>query len=428
MNFLETHQNWRYISIRKILQLCFLYLMAMMTGTYYYNTYPLNVKYIVLLLAGGCVLLRYVKISNQTKLALICLIASILMSRMFSGGIGLAALLDFVCPLLLIECAYKVDEENFATRYVKFTVIFATASIVFFCLALANYNVFSTIMSLISRKYQYANGMTCYESFFYGYLPENWFFNQRNDSIFSESAQYSIMLNSTLWILLFSNDSLKMSEKEKKRALTIVLIALVTCMSTTGYVCTLVMFACVLLQKHNDIKHKIYLYAGLIGIGIAADYFARGTDSILQKIVLDKMFSTSGTMDLTASTGMYRVSTITACLEIFMRKPFGAGYDVVNSYVNRYSLTGEASAGGGFARALAVYGIITITILIVWMLYNSKRNIQGILPTIAFWFFYIWTSFAQASVAYPMIFVPLYVVSLDRFTDSFDYEDRGDMI
>ena len=275
MNFLETHQNWRYISIRKILQLCFLYLMAMMTGTYYYNTYPLNVKYIVLLLAGGCVLLRYVKISNQTKLALICLIASILMSRMLSGGIGLAALLDFVCPLLLIECAYKVDEENFATRYVKFTVVFATASIVFFCLALANYNVFSTIMSLISRKYQYANGMTCYESFFYGYLPENWFFNQRNDSIFSESAQYSIMLNSTLWILLFSNDSLKMSEKGKKRALTIVLIALVTCMSTTGYVCTLVMFACVLLQKHNDIKHKIYLYAGLIGIGIAVDYFAR---------------------------------------------------------------------------------------------------------------------------------------------------------
>lgn len=428
MNFLETHQNWRYISVRKILQLCFLYLMAMMTGTYYYNTYPLNVKYIVLLLAGGCVLLRYVKISNQTKLALICLIASILMSRMLSGGIGLAALLDFVCPLLLIECAYKVDEENFATRYVKFTVIFATASIVFFCLALANYNVFSTIMSLISRKYQYANGMTCYESFFYGYLPENWFFNQRNDSIFSESAQYSIMLNSTLWILLFSKDSLKMSEKEKKRALTIVLIALVTCMSTTGYVCTLVMFACVLLQKHNDIKHKIYLYAGLIGIGIAVDYFARGTDSILQKIVLDKMFSTSGTMDLTASTGMYRVSTITACLEIFMRKPFGAGYDVVNSYVNRYSLTGEASAGGGFARALAVYGIITITILIVWMLYNSKRNIQGILPTIAFWFFYIWTSFAQASVAYPMIFVPLYVVSLDRFIASFNNQDRGDMI
>lgn len=188
------------------------------------------------------------------------------------------------------------------------------------------------------------------------------------------------------------------------------------------------MFACVLLQKHNDIKHKIYLYAGLIGIGIAVDYFARGTDSILQKIVLDKMFSTSGTMDLTASTGMYRVSTITACLEIFMRKPFGAGYDVVNSYVNRYSLTGEASAGGGFARALAVYGIITITILIVWMLYNSKRNRQGILPTIAFWFFYIWTSFAQASVAYPMIFVPLYVVSLDRFIASFNNQDRGDLI
>ena len=423
MSYIKTHQNWRYISVRKILQFCLLYLMAMMTGTYYYNTYPLNVKYIILLVTGGCILLRYVKISNHTKLALICLIASILMSRMFSGGIGLVALLDFVCPLLLIECAYKVDEENFATRYVKFTVFFATASIVFFCLALVNYNVFSTIMSFISRKYQYANGMTCYESFFYGYLPENWFFNQRNDSIFSESAQYSIMLNAALWILLFASDSLKMNEKSKRRALSIVLVALITCMSTTGYVCALIMFACVLFQKKNDFKNKIYLYAGLIGIGITADYFARGADSLLQKIVLDKMFSTSGALDLTASTGAYRMSTIAACFEVFLQKPFGAGYDVVNSYVNRYSLTGEASAGGGFAKALAVYGIVTITILIVWMLHNSKKNIQGVLPMIAFWFFYIWTSFAQARVAYPLIFVPLYIVSLDRFTVKFDYRE-----
>ena len=120
-------------------------------------------------------------------------------------------------------------------------------------------------------------------------------------------------------------------------------------------------------------------------------------------------------MDLTAGSGLYRVSTITACLEIFKRNPLGAGYDIVNAYVNRYSLTGEASAGGGFARALAVYGIITILMLLIWMGQNSKKNIKGILPKIAFWFFYIWTSFAQASVAYPLIFVPLYIVSLSEF-------------
>ena len=424
----ESHHSWRYLSVRGVFQYCFLYFMAIMTGTYYYNTYPLNVKYIILFVTGGCIFLRYVKISNHTKTALICLVVSICMSRMVSGGIGLAALLDFVCPLLLIECAYKIDAENFATRYVKFTVFFATVSVAFFCLALLNYNLFSTIMSLISRKYQYANGMTCYESFVYGYLPENWCLNQRNDSIFSEPAQYSILLNSALWVLLFASDSLKLSVKKKKRALVIVLIALVTCMSTTGYICTLVMFACVMWQRNNEAKRKVYLVVSLVCIGIAIDYFIRGAHSILQTILLDKIFSTSGNMDLTAGSGLYRVSTINACFEIFLRKPFGAGYDVVNAYVDRYSLTGEASAGGGFARALAVYGIVTISILIVWMIYNSKKNMHGVLPMIAFWFFYIWTAFAQASVAYPMIFVPLYVVGLDRFTDSFDYEDRGDMI
>ena len=411
----KTHHSWRYLNVKAVLQYCLMYLMAMMTGTFYYNTYPMNVKYIVLIITGGCILFRYVKPSSHTKIALLCLTASILISRMLSGGIGLAALLDFICPLLLIECAYEIDKKNFATRYIKFTVFFSVASILFYFLALLNYSVFSTIMDVIGRKYRYTNGLICSESILYSYLPENWFFNQRNDSIFSESAQYSIMLNSALWILLFASNSLELSAKRKKWALIIVLVALVTCMSTTGYVCTLVMFACVLLQRKNEVKHKIYLVVSLLCIGIAVDYFTRGSDSILQTILLDKLFSTSGNMDLTAGTGLYRISTINACLEIFKRNPLGAGYDIVNAYVDRYSLTGEASAGGGFARALAVYGIITILMLLIWMGQNSKKNMKGILPKIAFWFFYIWTSFAQASVAYPLIFVPLYIVSLSEF-------------
>lgn len=409
----ETHHSWRYLNVRAVFQVCLMYLMAMMTGTYYYNTYQMNVKYIVLIVTGGCVLLRYVRISSYTKMALVCLTASILLSRMFTGGIGLAALLDFVCPLLLIECAYKIDKENFATRYINFTVFFAGASIIFYSLALLNYSVFSAVMSIIGRKYLYMNGMICSESFLYSYLPENWFFNQRNDSIFSESAQYSIMLNSALWILLFASDSLKLSARRKKWALVIVLVALVTCMSTTGYVCALVMFACVLLQRNNEVKHKVYLALSLMCIGIAVDYFTRGANSLLQTILLDKLFSTSGNIDLTANTGLYRMSTVTACFEIFKRNPFGAGYDAVNAYVNRYSLTGEASAGGGFAKALAVYGIITISVLVLWMAQKSKNNLKGILPKIAFWFFYIWTSFAQASIVYPLLFVPLYIVGLN---------------
>ena len=187
----KAHHGWRYLDVKAVLQYCLMYLMAMMTGTFYYNTYPMNVKYIVLIITGGCILLRYVKSSLYTKIALLCLMVSILISRMISGGIGLAALLDFICPLLLIECAYKVDKKNFATRYIKFTIFFAVTSILFYLLACLNHSMFSMMMSLVGRKYRYANGMICSESFFYGYLPDNWFNNQRNDSIFTETAQYS---------------------------------------------------------------------------------------------------------------------------------------------------------------------------------------------------------------------------------------------
>ena len=50
----KTHHGWRYLNVKAVLQYCLMYLMAMMTGTFYYNTYPMNVKYIVLIITGGC--------------------------------------------------------------------------------------------------------------------------------------------------------------------------------------------------------------------------------------------------------------------------------------------------------------------------------------------------------------------------------------
>lgn len=396
-------------NINKVLQICLVYVMTVMTGTLYYNTHPWRVRWAALILLCGCIFLKHIEITKSTKIVCLCLAVSIAVTRWISGGVGAAALLDILCPILLIECAYELDKDEFATAYLKFAAFFAASSILFFCLAILNHNAFEALMSLIGRKYLYPNGMICCDTFLYGYIPENWVNNPRNDSIFSEPAQYSIMLNAALWILAFSWDSVKLSEKTKKVIMDIILVALVTCMSTTGYICAFVILVCALFQKENRVRKRVCAYAILAIISIMADYFARGSESILQKVILNKVFS-SGKIDLSADTGRYRMSTITACFEIFLRRPFGAGYDIVNDYVDQFSLTGSGSSGGGLAMALAVYGVLSIGILAGWMFRNSKKRIIGALPKIAFWFFYIWVAFAQSNVAYPLIFVPLYAM------------------
>lgn len=407
------------ININKIavLQYIMIYLAAHMTGSFFYNTNMMHVKELAIVISVILIIFRYIKLNNELLFVLIGITTGMIFSRILNSNIGIGSITDYVAPILFMYCASKIDEEKFCTRFIKFATLFAFMSIVFWLLATIAFPVFKNILSFISIKYQYSVGMEVYDSFFYALMPDNWTGNPRNDGIYSEPAQFSILLNSAVWILLFAEDKVALSPKQIRKSFLILFITLATSQSTTGYICLGFMLLGFMLTKKGYMSKTIYKVA-FVGLAIIfADYVIRGQESLLYSGLFGKVIDTNGVISLEAedSTGKYRIAAITKTWDLFLRRPWGWGVDYVSRYVDRYSMFGEGSAGGGFTNELARYGFLPIGIFVGWIFYRVYKNRMQLIPAISYLFFYFWTVFAQAAITYPLIFVPLFIGS---FADS----------
>lgn len=57
----------------------------------------------------------------------------------------------------------------------------------------------------------------------------------RNNGIFNEPGLYQMVLNTALYFTMFFPEQLKCGAKKQERYMLILIIAIVTCQSTTGY-------------------------------------------------------------------------------------------------------------------------------------------------------------------------------------------------
>ena len=406
------------IPIRRtvILQYLLIYLAVHMTGTFFYNTNSMMVKGLAIGISVMVFVFRRAKVDPEMLLVVSGITAGMILSRVLNGNVGVGSITDYIAPILLLYSASKVDKKNFCSRFVKFSTLFALMSVFFWLLAMVAFPVFREIMSLISIKYRYSVGMEVYESFFYALMPDNWTNNPRNDGIFSEPAQFSILLNAALWILLFAKEKVFLTQKKIRISLSILLVALATCQSTTGYICFAFMLLIFMLRKKDYMSRTIYkvVIAGLIVL--FADYLIRGQQSFIYTGLINKLLDTSGTVSLEASnsTGKYRTATIATTWMLAMRRPWGWGVDYVERYVDLYSVFGTGSAGGGFTTELARYGFIPIMFLVGWIFHRIYKNKISLLPATAYLFFYFWTVFAQAAITYPVLFMPLFVGTFEQ--------------
>lgn len=406
------------IHIRKtaILQYLMIYLVAHMTGTFFYNTNSMMVKGLAIGISVIVLVLQRAKVNSEMLLVVGGITAGMILSRALNGNVGVGSITDYVAPILLLYSANKIDKKNFCSRFVKFSTLFAFMSVFFWLFAMVAFPVFRRIMSLISIKYQYSVGMEVYESFFYALMPDNWVNNPRNDGIFSEPAQFSILLNAALWILLFAKEKVFLSQRKIRISLCILLVALATCQSTTGYICFAFMLLVFMLRKKDYMSKTIYkvVVAGLVILFV--DYLIRGQESLMYTGLINKLVDTSGALSLEAddSTGKYRIATIAITWMLVLKRPWGWGVDYVERYVDLYSAFGTGSAGGGFTTELARYGFIPIAFFVGWIFHRIYKNRIPILPAAAYLFFYFWTVFAQAAITYPALFIPLFIGTFEQ--------------
>lgn len=352
------------------------------------------------------------------------LVISVVFVRYTAGGVGISALLEFLACIMLAYLAVCIDREHFSSRMINIVCCFAAISIVCYVIQIVS----PEILKLFFKSYKSSFTYNDWSAAEYGGSAVKHAFNawgkllysmregemSRNKGIYSEPGNYQIVLNSALFILLFLPKYHSFSPKQLKMRAIILFTAVLTCQSTTGYLILLTFVIAFFIseKKYEDmlsVRHAIKVLIFVAIIALILDYSFRGNESLLNTAILSKVFN-NGSIDISTSTGYWRLGAIGASAILMITHPLGVGYDITLSTIQN-SLVG--AAGGALMTFGAALGIIPFIATILW---HTKPILSGktlgIPEKIAFMVMYFQTSFAQTKVFYPYLvsIVVLFVV------------------
>lgn len=406
------------VDVKKIIGILLIYFMLLLNQTHFSENY-LN-KYAILI-AVPTFLFLFIKSRILARWSAICCLALLIFSvflRLSVGGVGLKSY-SSICVLIVVS-AYAVayNKDNFLTLFLKTVVFLALVSILLwmFCIVFPDiyidltttyetqmtYKIYSSSINYVERNYK-ASGL-----FFYT-LRE---FDNRNTGIFTEPGVYQMVLNSALFVLLMLDKKLKNITVPMKRCyLFILIIALLTTQSTTGYIGGFLIILFYVLNSskdHKTEKRVIFIAVVLVGLVLLCDYHFRGEESLIFVTLLKKLVTDSNMISISAdASGVARWGTILISFQSMMKNPFGVGYDKFGYLLNTDKTGYVAAAILSFG---AIWGVIPLIFVMWWVFYPVFKSQLLWQEKILYVLLYLNTTLAQSNVFYPtLIVIPIYL-------------------
>ena len=298
---------------------------------------------------------------------------SLLLPILFSD-LSLGTSLRIICILLLIYTTIHIDKRHVLQRFLQIAYLLAAISIILFFLTyIWGFNVVSPLFPYLLPSY--SEGMLySYTSPVYNFV---FLHSDRNCGPFGEPGQFQCMLTVALYFSLFH--SRLIAKNRQKKYIAILTIALLTTLSTSGYIAFIFIIGCYLLhpQNYKNKKIKRYFLTGLCGVILFLTVTPLG-HNFIEKAVYDKIFNTEKhNIDFTQGTGGARTKSITEVIELIEKEPFslaGLGYDRMKSL----NLEGCA----GILSLLIAIGIFPFSILFsfsLWCIYHKSQSKWDIL-------------------------------------------------
>lgn len=408
------------IQYRKWTQYTLIYLMLVINQSQLFESFLKNYDVFILSLLLAPIVLNKKFRNQHTLLFLGFLLLCCAFTHFFVGGVGIDMWVRWALQILIVSVAILYDKTNFLTRYVKIVVFLAAISLLgfFMCLvapeivkelSLIRYSVLDQKTWISGTKY-ISSPFYTYGLFLFTARENGW---TRNCGIFTEPGVYQIVLNTALFVILFCSDKIQLKDKYKTRAILIIIAALITCQSTTGYIALLTIIITVVLGGNNKSKRvwKKQLFVICIGLMIVLliDYSLRGNESFAYTTMISKFFNSapeSSSRIGLGITGKVRYGAILLSLKSLLSNPFGVGYDQIALLLN-VSKTGYVAAQ--ILQTAAAMGIVCISGILYWIFYPSFITNKSRLEKLLFVFLYFNTSLAQSSEFYPaLIMIPLY--------------------
>lgn len=379
---------------------------------YVYVNQQITSFFIAMVFISGCVVIsKYNKEPVSYSLLFVAVLSVyIALLRYFVGGIGIIELARMGFPILVASYAIFWNKDTFVKKYVSIVTFLAVISIVCYTIGLRAPQI---LRAIFPKSYISAWGIPANGMLFYTYTPLS---ATRNVGFFSEPGLYQCILNSAIYMILFwKNDIEFRNNTSEIYSLVVLIVAVLTTQSTTGYFSLIAIFGVWFLAKKGQSNRK-YIILGvaiILVIYLIYDYNTNGSESFISKVLIGKLVTDTGEFSLNAGTGKYRMGTIEKSLEIFLKSPMGVGYDYITNEIGDTEMV-----AGVLFKTLAAWGIIPFFSMIVFLLkpfYNARATIA---ETVAFVLVFVNVTSSQSSMFYTSIVcIPLYLLFKHRWKE-----------
>jgi len=334
------------------------------------------------------------KISSQYLLYMTVFVSLLfLLSIYTSGSLSLQSLVATTMKFVLAYLILKTVGEDFVDTYINVLVFLAAVSLPGYFIDV--FDLFDQVVTKLPAVGSYGYEGVLY-IFRHSYHP------YRNNSIFFEPGAYQGFLNSALFLILFARTHF--GSRRKWVYIVILIAALITASSTTGFIIFSLLFALFLYKSDLATRSQKVVTVGLIMV-IVTVFAAQFRETLVDKLddyvnpTLEKKGYSAGNRSFDLQTD----------LKIIQKHVFGLGYDEYKkefSRINRVPITEGSS--NGVTSMLANYGVpygLFILISYFWAL----RKLMGdlLLTTVAYIMFmmFLWgESFYQiAPISFAII-------------------------
>lgn len=386
----------------------------------------------ITLFVAGFYVFRYFRCrSKWLFLFASVLLCNVIVVRFLTNGVGLSYFLSALSGIAIASVAVTYNSKKFTYRYVHIVSFFAIISIILWLFTMIFPEIFQKI-SLLSyspygrRVYTSSKDFYLVSVNYYGgllYVARIGNDLGRNNGIFNEPGLYQMVLNTALFFVMFYPKQCTKNLKEQIRLTYLLILTIVTCQSTTGYL-SLIVILIVYMIVNKESRNRTKM-AGLIMGAIALltiDAFANGEASLFASVLQSKISITSSGIQFTGS-GVYRADTIAIVLGAVATSPLGIGFD---NFSHLITLAGKTSSDGtALMVALGSMGIQMLLILVIFVAFPMVKHRKPFLVFATALFMYINTTMGQSSVFYPALLVLCLVPDLSK--ERLITEERGQL-
>lgn len=255
------------IAIKNYLIILFMLFMTdtMLFGTNYNQELVSFAKLSVVIFCIAYIifsLLKYRLIFYKKEILLLFIPIGFIISGMLINDFSMGMFLKMLLIVTGYYFAKNIHSNDFFEIFTKIMVFLAAYSLVFYVIFLKEVSFLNNILNILPELKRNVVHQNRFANLIFTNIPiDNVPARARNWGVFWEPGAYSVYLNIALAILLFAGVEIK----NKKRAIYILIITIVTTFSTTGILAMILLLLGYLLKNNiESVRYKKHIRMILI--------------------------------------------------------------------------------------------------------------------------------------------------------------------